>query len=470
MSILSFAVMLPPLLIGIAIVMLLWPYCLRSHLLLKVFIGVGVGVGFSSMLFFVWILFFPPQSRGFVIIELIVMVLLLLALLHRAKSPAVPAPELSGRSRPIWVTWLLLVLFLGSFLSWGIAFRSFSFMNPHGSFDAYAIWNLRARFIFRAGEDWRIGLSPALNWKHHVDYPMLTSANVARAWQILRQETTRVPIVQSGLFTTSLLGLVLAALFTFRGLGQAALGSISLLAIPWITYFAPSQNAETALAYFYLSVCALLVLYARYRRANFLVLAGLMAGLSTWVKNEGLVFLLATAIGVMVLVYEPKLVVRSLLRRFLPFLIGALPPLTISLFYKFSMTPPNDLFDNQTMQIILVRIFDPTRWAAIFSSLGKLAWNMGEWQQPLLLGMIALLIIFWPRRRPGKLGLRVPLLVLFLTAMGYFMVYLITPHPLEWHLHYSADRLLFHLLPSFWLMLFLFIRTPEEILQTPHLD
>ncbi len=466
MSILSVAVMLPPLLIGMVIVMLLWPYSLRSHFLLKVFIGIGVGTGFSSILFFLWILFFSPHSRGFVFIEFLVLILLLLTLLYRRKKrPSPPAPAIPGQSRPIWASWLLLVLFLGSFISWGLAFRSISFMNPHGTFDAYAIWNLRARFIFRAGEDWQIGLSPELNWKSHADYPMLTSANVARAWAILGQETTRVPIVQSGLFTTALLGLSLTTLFTFRGWGQAALGSIILLAIPWIPFFALSQNAETAVAYFYLAVSSLLMLYAWSRRTGFLVLAGLMAGLSAWVKNEGLVFLIAAAICSAAMVYEHKKPLHTMLTRFLPFLYGVVPVLALALFYKFSLTPANDLFADQTLHDILGRVLDPTRWLTIFSSLADLAWNLGEWGFPLLPGMLALLLIFWPRRLFNKRGLQTLLPVLFLTAISYFMVYLITPHPLEWHLQYSADRLLFHLLPSLWLVLFLFIRTPEEILQ-----
>ncbi len=466
MSVLSFAVMLPPLLIGIVIVLLLYPYSLRSHLLLKVFLGIGVGMGLSSILFFVWILFFSPHLPGFVLIEFLILAFLLAALLYRYKKmPCAVIPEIQGRSRPIWASWLLLVLFLGSFLSWVIAFRSFSFTQPHGTFDAYAIWNLRARFIFRAGEDWQIGLSPDLNWKNHADYPMLTSANIARAWVILRQETTRVPIVLSGLFTTALLGLSLTALHALRGWGQAALGSILLLAIPWITYFPPSQNAETVVAYFYLAVSTLLMLYAWSRSANFLVLAGLMAGLSAWVKNEGLVFLVAAAFGSLALVYEHKKTLRAMLARFLPFLYGAVPPLAVALFFKFRLTPANDLFAGQILQDFLLRILDPTRWSTILSSLGDLIWRMGEFGFPLLPGILVILLIFFPRRMLNRKGLQTILLVLLLTAFCYFLVYLVTPHPLEWHLQYSADRLLFQLLPSFWLTFFIFIRTPEEIIQ-----
>jgi len=52
--------------------------------------------------------------------------------------------------------------------------------TPHGAWDAWAIWNLRARFLAGPGDAWRAAFDDALAWSH-TDYPLLLPATVARA-------------------------------------------------------------------------------------------------------------------------------------------------------------------------------------------------------------------------------------------------------------------------------------------------
>jgi len=56
------------------------------------------------------------------------------------------------------------------------------------------------------------------------------------------------------------------------------------------------------------------------------------------------------------------------------------------------------------------------------------------------------------------------LLVTTLTSMviGYYLVYIVTPHDLAWHLQYSLDRLLLQLWPSAIFVYFMMVRTIEE--------
>ncbi|HMB24579.1 MAG TPA: hypothetical protein VKP08_17165, partial [Anaerolineales bacterium] len=46
----------------------------------------------------------------------------------------------------------------------------------------------------------------------------------------------------------------------------------------------------------------------------------------------------------------------------------------------------------------------------------------------------------------------------------YMFIYLITPYDLEWHTSYSMSRLLIHIFPLLLLSFFLFVNTPETVL------
>jgi uncharacterized membrane protein YfbV (UPF0208 family) len=63
-----------------------------------------------------------------------------------------------------------------------------------------------------------------------------------------------------------------------------------------------------------------------------------------------------------------------------------------------------------------------------------------------------------------KPGIATALIALFLMLAGYFLVYVITPLNLQFHLAYSLDRLLLQLWPSFVFVYFLIVSAPDEVL------
>ena len=63
--------------------------------------------------------------------------------------------------------------------------------SPHGQWDAWAIWNQKARFLFRAGEGWTASL--AIPWSAP-GHPLLVSLSVARLWAYAGAERTAAPV------------------------------------------------------------------------------------------------------------------------------------------------------------------------------------------------------------------------------------------------------------------------------------
>src|SRR5262249_34888890 len=146
---------------------------------------------------------------------------------------------------------LLLLLDLKTFLS-------ITAMSPHGGWDAWAIWNMRARFLFRAAH-WRDGFTEALAWSHP-DYPLLLPALVARGWKLAGREPQAVPITIAWFFTFGSVGLAASSLAILREIPQALLACIAVSAAPILFVQGANQYADVVVAFFILATLAAMAL------------------------------------------------------------------------------------------------------------------------------------------------------------------------------------------------------------------
>ncbi len=474
----SLLMVLPPLMIGLVALFLVWPGPLRRQVLLKVSLGVGAGLGIDSCLYFAWSMLFHPAQKGFLLIEGLALIGLLAAVVWLRIRPGLQKPRSSLQTNRPGVPGLLLAaVFAGALGLSAAVFAAYTFMQPLGTYDAFGIWNLRARLILTNAANWKIAFSPILYWNIHPDYPLLLTANVTRLWALLGQLTPRAPVVLAGLFTFSLALLLFSTVSQLKDMGQGALAGLVLLGTPALLLLGGSQTAEIPLAYYLLASAALLLLYGRSRRPAFLALAGLMAGFAAWTKNEGLLYLAALVAALVVAAllenrkdgmatgisfWQPSRLFRSL-KILWPFGLGLLPPLITLLAFKLTLAPTNDLFAGQTLPGILAKLVDLSRYRTILAALGPNLWDFGEWRFPILpVLLVAGILLFRRVRHDDRWGLGVVLLSTCLTLLGYFGVYLITPHPLKWHLTYSLDRLLFHFFPVGLMVLFLVSQSIEE--------
>jgi hypothetical protein len=99
--------------LGFLLVTLLWPKGKGSlpETLLKVVTGLTLGMGTTSVLFFLWLVVVNRASRGFVLVEVVVLGLLAFAVVFfNKRRPVVPQsrPAVAPSSR----LWSILALFL----------------------------------------------------------------------------------------------------------------------------------------------------------------------------------------------------------------------------------------------------------------------------------------------------------------------------------------------------------------------
>jgi len=459
MSGLSVTVFLLPLLMGALLAHLLWPERRPAALLFKAFLGIGLGLGLSSLLYFLYLLEFAGRG-GFVCVQLAVCLVLLGRLLVQERRRG-------GYSWPRWRLSRLQGFLLGAaglvFALSLLSTASYLLRRKQGDWDAWMMYNRAARFLYRDQAHWLQSFSPRMDPIFHPDYPLLLALNTASGWELLGQETPRVPMLQSALFAVACVGILFAALTFARSLGQASLGVIVLWGTPILVNEGARQMADLPLAFFILATVVLVYLYVVEAQPGLLRLAGLSAGLAAWTKNEGSVFVLATALSLLLAFFrhQPR-------RALLGYLLGLAFPLAIVLSFKLFLAPAGDVLSNVPRHA-LQQALDLSRHVQILRAFGNTLLRFGDWQTGALpLGLIPTLGIYFlllraPLPHSHRHAYTAGAAMLLLQWLGDYGAYLVSPYDLSWHLGYSIGRLILQVFPALLFLLLSATRSPESV-------
>ena len=170
----------------------------------------------------------------------------------------------------------------------------------------------------------------------------------------------------------------------------------------------------------------LLIAAAAYRRRNQLGVGAALA-IALLLKNEGLLIALA---------FYSVWIIKD---REIPWRAIAITSVSLALLlvYKQWVGVGNDVMSSTGM---LDRIGDWYRYAVVLVA-GVVALVMfGTGALPVLLLGVGL--------ERHKVQVDVPLIACGVILLGYWAIYIITPHDLAWHIQSSYDRLLLHLFPA----------------------
>jgi hypothetical protein len=419
-----------------------------KHDFFRLILGTGLGIGICSSCLFLGL--FSGISGS-----LLEMILLLAAsmfvILHSkrafccfCKSSAKPASEYGLSSVLIAMFALMLVLD-------AVAFASTIGQMPHGGWDATAIWNLRARFLYRGAEtSWRDGFREVLVWSHP-DYPLMLPGFIARTWRLLGRESQAVPNALACLFSFATVGLITASLSLLRGVRLGLLAGLVLLATPALFTQAAWQYADVPVGFFILATLAAMAMAEHFRESSYAVLAGGSAAFAAWTKNEGLLWLLAFLLARLIVARRRLLV---------PFLAGVIPVLAVILLFKARVATSSDIFGPSGRVGMLARLLDPSRYIVIVHETMKHAWEFG----PLLISPFLILgaylaVVGIQKDERDRAMRRTSTLALLFIASGYFATYVVHPNPLAWELDCSMDRLLLQIWPGIVFSIFLAARS-----------
>ena len=355
---------------------------------------------------------------------------------------------------------ILAISLYGALSCASIAFILFYFAGPHGGWDAWSIWNLRARFLFRGQEEWRAAFSAVLAWSRSrlsVTHPrgrgselaICRHGNAARSWADFlgfymgHHRAYHLLHLRSSGENPGISGGTLSGELPFSPCGMVR-RNMPISRSPSISWL---------LSYCFRTKAGGLIIGASpcWREPPLIV---------AWTKNEGLLFLVAvTAAQFTAAAASRKWKVHT--REMLFFSAGFLPVLMIIFYFKIALAPPNDLISSMAWKPTMVRILDFPRYTLIG---GAFLHEMAGFSV-LLLAVSLICLGITPDKQQRTEGGRW-LAVLGTMLLGYFFIYVTTPLHLSWLLQTSLRRILVPLWPIAIFTFFLFARTPEEAAQT----
>jgi hypothetical protein len=418
--------------------------------------ALAFGIGLSSVVW--WLLIqLPVESRTTLVyldvsLWAAVILIVLIRMKRKPRSASSPhAQPVAGnpvrRMTPGLTVALIVLIPIGALAV--TIFAATSYVQPHGSWDAWSIWNARARVLFLSlpGDGAPAVAHPVLV---HSGYPQLLPASVARAWTLAGTESVGVPIGIAAMFAASVVIVIGASV---RRRTTSALGVMApafLLASPTFGTWASSQGADVPLSLYFLltwvfaSAAMTIGRTDRRHGAPLWTFAGVSAGLAAWTKNEGLAFVCVCVLVLAVWAWR-RSEDRAAWRSLAAFTIGAAPVLLVVTAFKLVVAPPNEIVSALTADRVMAML----AWDRIVTVLGTMArelWFGGA----TTIGVLPVLVAFIAASgMPGR-GATVPHLT-FLAIAGMLtvdgLVYVMTPYDLTWHLHTSADRVLLQILP-----------------------
>jgi hypothetical protein len=468
--------------IGTAVVYLFFPppKSGSAGTLLRLSAGGGLGIGITSCIYFICLL--AGLVRYAVAAEIILGLILGLICLSRFRKGGAPAgsePSVYGATLSVTgsrlrtlIAFAFSVELIASLVSFFIAYLK----EPHGRWDAWLIWNMHARFLFRGGTQWREAFASGLDWSHW-DYPLLLPLSIARGWTYVGSEGFPVPAVMGFLFTFLILGLLAGALALLRSRAQGYLAAMVLMGTPFFIFMGSSQFADVPLAFFILATIVMLFLPARMpaNPAGPMILAGLAAGLCAWTKNEGLLFVPVVMASLLI----PAAVHggwKGALQRTAWFLAGALPILAIVITFKLRLAPANDLMAGFSPGALSGNLFDWGRYWTIARAFfvtglsftqGLIDVRVGMQINPGAVNILLLAAYLMLTGVKTDARTRTVLIetvaAVFLTLAGYFFVYVVTPLDLNYHLATSLNRLFLQLWPGVIFLIFIIAAPPEQV-------
>lgn len=400
-----------------------------------------LAMGLTSISTFATLMVGGRLNAAFVIVDAAVWTCLagvsIVAMLRRPSLPLKPRAPLTSADIAVRTVFLVVAV-----CACGVPVFEY-LASPHGQWDAWAIWNQKARFMYRAGPGWTDSM--AIPWSQP-GHPPLVAGTVARLWAYAGGELTAVPAMVAGLFAIAMAGIVMGTL-GLQHLRAWVAGAI--LIAPWtFSHLAAAQTADLPLGVFIVASLATLPRTPREWQqrgwvAVALVLAGVLGSMAAWTKNEGFVYLAASTALVCWSSYR-----HGRLADVRWWLVGLAPLLSVIVAFKVFVVPATTdyLVGTSESSTIIARVLDGARQVRLVETVATLAFR---WGGTLTAGSLLLMLLLaaglgaLPEGRTARGYLFVSAVML----AGYSVVYLLTPFDVVWLISTTFDRLTLQVWP-----------------------
>lgn len=412
---------------GLLIILLISIYTVLGYLLLnkstilyngllKIIISFYLSISLITLVFFITV-FFKLSFWGFIFFACAFAISTATFIFYKFKRAIIPLPKI--RLLP-WYVLISAFIFVFTY--------KFHF-DRWGSWDAWSIWNLHAKFL--TGSNFFTMFSNDLIWTH-LDYPLMLPSIIALLWKGFGIVAI-IPALVAYLFSA------LIPLSTFTSLHEKKLVIPAVLILLLYSVdvefmlLAGQQYADTILS---LSILLTFILYNHLQDDNDhkyeIAIMSFLATICGWIKNEGLLFFAVFTFFFVVRNFKKLNILKF-------YFLGSCFPLIVIILFKVFCSPANDIVAGQGSSTAQ-KLFDLSRYNITATYFWKLLMN----SYPVFLLITVFSLVYNP-----KVVVSFQFGVLITLLAGYFMVYIITPNELNWHLATSCTRLFHHIYPAF---------------------
>ncbi len=299
--------------------------------------------------------------------------------------------------------------------------------KKYGEWDAMAIWNLHARYLADP-ENWQ-KLFQNVHYGHP-DYPICLPATLAFFMRLFSSPGSyMIPFIFSMYIAICIPVLIYGELWRRNGPVAVVILALFVIEIFYIIN-SMSQNADLLLSFFFLSA----MVCSRYAAENnkYLVLSILFVGCCAWTKNEGII------LAAIFLAFNARLFFSKKALRYT--IVAMLAPALIIITYKLRCPVKNDIMSELNGNVA-GHLFSKERYETVSGFFMEIINKRLAYTR--LLVAVFLILCLAKRKWPGKdFG------IVATCIAAYFMIYILTPKDINWHLDTSAERLIFQLYPS----------------------
>ncbi len=417
----------------------------------KIFAAYGLGIGFITLEMLSFYFLRIKFSIGLIIIPW-VFLFLINSVIYFKKGGRAADEIIPGSGGNI-----VLNIFLLSGIMIETIYAFFrALVKPMESYDAVAIYAIKAKALYLAGSIPGNFFTGTINLFAHPDYPLNIPLCETFIYLFLGSLNDQLVKIIFPLYFAGLLGLLYFVIRRFAGRTYALLFTFLLAAIPQFNAYATNGYLDLPLAYYcFASAVFLFIWFEDTSKAGLLFISAVMAGLAGWTKNEGLMYCIINISLIAIFFVTNRK--KGLVKRYFIYLSSyiftifaiSLPWLWIKVSAHLVNSEIN--LSNLTPWYILSQY--RRVWPIIYEFqkqfLGPKKWN--------IIWMIFIFLLIVKFKKIFSKDIRYATLFIFFSFGGYVLIYMITSQDLAWHLSSTGSRFLIHFLPVviYWMALLL---------------
>jgi hypothetical protein len=428
--------------LGYILIELIFHKSQKPNPFVQLFLALGLGLSASASLTFFSFVFLNNLNKPLTIgAHVLLISLMFIVKLNFLKDTSSRWKDSSINPTNIILWGVLIVTFIPIWLQ--------ANHFPYGGWDAWAVWNFKAKFLFLAGDKWQNLFDPIL-WRSSQHYPLFLPLLNVWGWIFSDNTSSTVPLLTSLVFTFLTVGLLFSALLSSTKNTFSILAPLLLMTLYFYGKLATSQYSDLIVGYYALASLYCLTESIKYRRAPYAVLAGLFMGALSFSKPEGMMLALIILFsGTAVFLFDKKNTERNHTKLSIICLLAAtLLALVPTIIFKIQYSPGNQTFVNG--------LLSRTNPSTIFRMKMAVAFLSAELKSPKWNGIWILLflgMLLGYRRCFKKDIIIIPATLLIYLVAVLFYYFINTYFDISWWLSVTLNRILFSLLPItvFWI-------------------